>query len=220
MFYTEGCCKVAHWPIKLLSLSPLSSLSPPNIKHSWSFQRSNRRKSNTLSSSSNLHLCSYICVALSIIHTKSLCQTLYLYKPPTPFVFSSSHKIIFQAKPANLAHVLFVPRVLLKLLLAGSDCTPVCVKLCLHTVLWQKLGAADLHLTRPRWSHKVRTSSTARGLQGQDVYKSLPVCVISGLLSYTHAHAHTGAYTHGEFKEKKPAGAERKSFSQLDMRRC
>lgn len=145
----------------------------------------------------------------SIIHAKSPCQTLYLYKPPTPFVFSSSHKIIFQAKPATLAHVLFVPRVLLKLLLAGSDCTPVCVRLCLHAILRQKLGAADLHLTRPRWSHKVRTSSTARGLQGQDVYKSLPVRVIWGLLSYTHARTrmHTRActhtHTHGEFKERK-----------------
>lgn len=34
----------------------------------------------------------------------------------------------------------------------------------------------------------------------------------------THGRAHT--HTHGEFKGKKPAGAERKSFSQLDMRRC
>lgn len=49
-----------------------------------------------------------------------------------------------------------------------------------------------------------------------------PACVrdLRAVVIHTHAHAHTGAYTHGEFKEKKPAGAERKSFSQLDMRRC
>lgn len=41
-----------------------------------------------------------------------------------------------------------------------------------------------------------------------------PACVRDLRAVVIHTRART------EFKEKKPAGAERKSFSQLDMRRC